>query len=244
MSAAVDAAAAMVEAGASILDVGGESTRPGGEPVSAAEEIDRVVPVIERLAQLDAIISIDTCKTGVAAAAIEAGASFVNDVRAARDEGMADLLGRTNVGVCLMHMQGEPRTMQTEPSYSDVVGEVRGFLAARVAACRDAGVGAARMLLDPGIGFGKTVGHNLTLLNNLAQLSTDGLPILVGISRKSTIGHLTGKPVDRRLAGSIAAAVLAVVKGASVVRVHDVDETVDALKVVEGLMENLLEYAG
>ena len=234
--AAAETAAAMVDAGADIVDIGGESTRPGANPVSTAEEIDRTVPIIERVRELDAVISIDTCKTGVAAAAIRAGAECVNDVRAARGEGMLELLAASDVGVCLMHMRGEPRTMQERPLYADVVDEVREFLGQRAAACREAGVDAARLLVDPGFGFGKTVAHNLALLANLRALSSIGLPILVGLSRKSTLGQLTGKTVADRLPASIAAAVLAVVNGAAVLRVHDVGETVDALKVVEATL--------
>ncbi len=234
--AAFDTAAAMVDAGADIVDIGGESTRPGANPVSDAEEIDRTVPIIERARQLDAVISIDTYKPGVAAAAIRAGAELVNDVRAARGDGMLELLAASDVGVCLMHMRGEPRTMQERPLYADVVDEVGEFLGKRVAACREAGVDAARLLVDPGFGFGKTVAHNLALLANLRALSSIGLPILVGLSRKSTLGELTGKAVADRLPASIAAAVLAVVNGAAVLRVHDVGETVDALKVVEATL--------
>ena len=234
--AALDIAAAMVDAGADIVDIGGESTRPGANWVSEAEEIDRTVPIIERARELDAVISIDTYKAGVAAAAIRAGAEFVNDVRAARSDGMIELLAATDVGVCLMHMRGEPRTMQERPFYADVVKEVGEFLGQRAAACREAGVDAARLLVDPGFGFGKTVSHNLALLANLRALSSIGLPILMGLSRKSTLGQLTGKIVDDRLPASIAAAVLAVVNGAAVLRVHDVGETVDALKVVEATL--------
>ena len=234
--AALDTAAAMVEAGANIVDIGGESTRPGAKPVSTAEEIDRTVPIIERVRELDAVISIDTCKAGVAAAAIRAGAECVNDVRAARGDGMLELLAASDVGVCLMHMRGEPRTMQERPLYADVVDEVREFLGQRAAACREAGVDAARLLVDPGFGFGKTAAHNLALLANLRALSSIGLPILVGLSRKSTLGQLTGKTVADRLPASIAAVVLAVVNGAAVLRVHDVGETVDALKVVEATL--------
>ena len=234
--AAAETAAAMVDAGADIVDIGGESTRPGAKPVSTAEEIDRTVPIIERVRELDAVISIDTCKTGVAAAAIRAGAECVNDVRAARGEGMLELLAASDVGVCLMHMRGEPRTMQERPLYADVVDEVREFLGQRAAACREAGVDAARLLVDPGFGFGKTAAHNLALLANLRALSSIGLPILVGLSRKSTLGQLTGKTVADRLPASIAAVVLAVVNGAAVLRVHDVGETVDALKVVEATL--------
>lgn len=241
-AAAADAGAAMVDAGASVVDIGGESTRPGASPVSATEEIDRVLPVVEALRKVDAVLSVDTSKAAVAAAAIRSGAGMVNDVRAARGEGMLDVIARSRVAVCLMHMRGQPRTMQRAPTYTDVVREVASFLAARVAACRAVGVGDRSMLLDPGIGFGKTVAHNLVLLRNLAALSPEGLPILVGMSRKSTLGHLTGKSTDGRLAGSIAAAVLAVMCGAAMVRAHDVGETVDALKIV-GAVAGVAEVA-
>ena len=236
--AAADVAAAMVDAGADIVDIGGESTRPGANPVSDAEEIDRTVPIIERVRKLDAVISIDTYKAGVAAAAIRAGAGLVNDVRAARGDGMLELLAGSDVGICLMHMRGEPRTMQEQPVYADVVKEVGEFLRQRAAACRQAGVDQARLLVDPGFGFGKTVSHNLALLANLRALSSIRLPILVGLSRKSTLGELTGKAVTDRLPASIAAAVLAAVNGAAVLRVHDVGETVDALKVVEATLSH------
>ena len=234
--AAVETAVAMVDAGAAIVDIGGESTRPGASPVSEAEEIDRTVPIIERVRDLDAVISIDTCKAGVAAAAIRAGAELVNDVRAARGDGMLELLAASDVGVCLMHMRGEPRTMQERPVYADVVDDVRAFLDERVAACLESGIEATRLLVDPGFGFGKTVSHNLALLANLRALSSIELPILVGLSRKSTLGELTGRTVDARLPASIAAAVLAAVNGAAVLRVHDVGETVDVLKVVEATL--------
>ena len=234
--AAVQTAVAMVDAGADIVDIGGESTRPGANPVSEAEEIDRTVPIIERIRDLDAVISIDTYKAGVAAAAIRAGAGLVNDVRAAREDGMLELLAATDVGICLMHMRGEPRTMQERPVYADVLVDVREFLEERVSACLEAGVDTARLLIDPGFGFGKTVSHNLALLANLRALSSIELPILVGLSRKSTLGELTGKAVDARLPASIAAAVLAAVNGAAVLRVHDVGETVDALKVVDATL--------
>ena len=233
VDAALEAAAGMVEAGADIVDIGGESTRPGARPVSEGEEIDRTAPIIERLRELDAVISIDTYKAGVAAAAIDAGADLVNDVRAARSDGMLALLAGSGVGVCLMHMRGEPRTMQERPVYADVVKDVGAFLDRRVRACREAGIDTARLLVDPGFGFGKTVSHNLTLLANLRALSSIGLPILVGLSRKSTLGELTGKAVTERLPASIASAVMAALNGVAVLRVHDVEETVDALKVVE-----------
>lgn len=234
-AAAVDAAVDMVRAGAAIVDIGGESTRPSAEPVGAAQEIDRVVPVIEGLQGLDAPVSVDTSKAAVAKAAIGAGATLVNDVRAARSPGMMATLAAADVGVCLMHMRGEPRTMQRAPRYADVVGEVRAFLAERVAACRAAGIEAERLLLDPGIGFGKTSAHNRALLNALPHLAPAGLPVMVGVSRKRLIGCITGRPVTERLAGSVAAAVLAALGGAALVRVHDVPETVDALKMVAAL---------
>ncbi len=232
VESAVAAAGRMVEAGAAVIDIGGESTRPGASAVSSAEEIDRVLPVIEGVRGVDAVVSVDTSKATVAEAAIAAGAGMVNDVRAARAPGMLELLARSQVAVCLMHMRGEPRTMQARPEYEDVVRDVAAFLAERAAACRAAGIARERLVLDPGIGFGKTVTHNLELLRSLPALSGDGLPILVGASRKSTIGQLTGKPPGGRLAGSIGAAVFAVLRGAAMVRVHDVEETVDALEVV------------
>ncbi|MYE10651.1 MAG: dihydropteroate synthase [Gammaproteobacteria bacterium] len=235
VAAAVDAAGRMVEAGAAVIDIGGESTRPGASAVSAAEEIDRVLPVIEGVRPFDAVVSVDTSKAAVAEAAIAAGAGMVNDVLAARAPGMLEVLARSRVAVCLMHMRGEPRTMQVRPEYEDVVREVAAFLAERASACRAAGVARERLMLDPGIGFGKTVPHNLELLRNLPALSCDGLPILVGASRKNTIGQLTGKPPAGRLAGSIGAAVFAVTRGAAMVRVHDVEETVDALEVVRAI---------
>ena len=237
VGAAVEAAGRMVDAGAAVIDIGGESTRPGASAVSAAEEIDRVLPVVEGVRGFDTVVSVDTSKASVAEAAIAAGAGMVNDVRAARGPGMLEVLARSRVAVCLMHMRGEPRTMQRRPEYADVVGEVALFLAERAAACRAAGVERARLLLDPGIGFGKTVWHNLDLLRNLPALSGDGLPILVGVSRKSTIGHVTKKPPEGRLAGSIGAAVYAVMHGVAIVRVHDVEETVDALRVVRAIEE-------
>ena len=236
-AAAVDAAAEMVSAGAAIVDIGGESTRPGAEPVCAAQEIDRVVPVLEGLRGLGAPLSIDTSKPQVARAAIAAGASLVNDVRAAQVPGMLAALADTEAGVCLMHMRGEPRTMQRAPRYQNVVCEVRAFLGARAAACRAAGIAAERLLLDPGIGFGKTAAHNVALLKALGELSPAGLPILVGVSRKRFIGQLTGRTVAGRLAGSVAAAVLAALSGAAVLRVHDVPETVDALQLVAAMGE-------
>lgn len=231
--AAVAQALALVEAGAAILDIGGESTRPGATGVDAAEEIDRVVPLIEALqGQCDVPISIDTSKPDVMKAAVAAGAGMINDVRAlAEPEAMA-MAAECGVPVCLMHMRGEPRTMQQAPHYHDVVMEVRDFLAKRVAACVAAGIPRDRILIDPGFGFGKSLDHNLRLLKGLPAFHEMGLPILVGLSRKSMIGAILGRPVDERLIGSIALASLAAWLGAAVIRVHDVRETVDAIKVV------------
>ena len=220
--------------GAQILDVGGESTRPGAAPVSAEEELRRVLPVIEGLvaAGARAQISIDTSKAMVAAAALDAGATFVNDVTALRgDPAMAELVGASGADCCLMHMLGEPRTMQRDPRYGDVVGEVRAFLEERLAFAVAAGIDEQRIMLDPGIGFGKTVAHNLELLARLEELVAIGRPVIVGPSRKAFLGRLTGRPVDQRLAGTIAACVVAYAHGARVFRVHDVAPVADALVV-------------
>ena len=218
--------------GAALIDVGGESTRPGARPVTAEEELRRVLPVIEQLRRATtAVISIDTSKPEVMRAAASAGAGFINDVRALREPGALEAAAASGCGLCLMHMQGEPRTMQVAPHYRDVVGEVRAFLAARVAACRDAGIDAARITIDPGFGFGKSLEHNLTLLRHLPELAADGPPVLVGLSRKSTVGKLTGRETGERVYGSVALAVIAALKGARIIRAHDVAATVDALKV-------------
>jgi len=223
----------MAAEGAALLDIGGESTRPGADPVSEAEELRRVIPVIERLrAATDAVISIDTSKPAVIRAAAAAGVGLVNDVRALREPGALEAAAASGCAVCLMHMQGEPRTMQLAPRYHDVVAEVREFLAARAAACRGAGIEAARLLVDPGFGFGKTVEHNLTLLRRLPEIAADGLPVLVGLSRKSILGTLTQRQAGERLAGSVALAVIAALNGARIIRAHEVAPTVDALKVV------------
>ena len=234
--AAVLAARHMAAEGAAIIDVGGESTRPGAAEVSEDEEISRVVPIIEAIAGLNVAISIDTSKPRVMQAAVGAGASIVNDVYALRREGALAVVATLDVTVCLMHMQGEPRTMQDNPRYDDVAGEVTAFLSGRVAACMDAGVPRERIVVDPGFGFGKTARHNLELLANLGRVGTLGLPLLVGLSRKNTLGQLTGRPVEERLAAGLAAAVLAVERGAHIVRTHDVGETLDALKVTSAVM--------
>ncbi len=230
---ALERALTLEAEGAAILDLGGESTRPGAAPVTEQEEIRRVLPVLERLRpRTRAILSIDTSKPEVMRAAAAAGVDLINDVYALRAPGALEAAAASGCAVCLMHMQGEPRTMQHAPHYDDVVGEVREFLAERVSACRAAGIADARIVLDPGFGFGKTLEHNLTLLRRLEALRLDGLPLLAGLSRKSMIGVLTGKPSEARVHGSVAAALIAAQSGARILRVHDVAATVDALKVL------------
>ncbi|KHF24866.1 dihydropteroate synthase [Solemya velum gill symbiont] len=229
----------MVSAGAAIIDIGGESTRPGAKAVTQQQELDRVLPVIEAVSQrLDTPVSIDTSKAVVMKEAVAAGASFVNDVNALRAEGAVETAADLGVPVCLMHMQGEPRTMQQAPHYEDVVADVSDFLLARAHACEAAGISATQIVIDPGFGFGKTLEHNLTLLQQLDQLCSLGYPLLAGISRKSMIGTLLGdRPADQRLHGSVAAAVIAAMKGARLLRVHDVAETVDAVKIVTAVLD-------
>jgi dihydropteroate synthase len=231
-----DAAAArgreLVRQGAAILDIGGESTRPGADPVCEQEELRRVVPVLERLSGVAARMSIDTSKAAVAAAALDAGAEIVNDVTALRgDAALAGLVAERGCDVCLMHMLGEPRTMQADPRYGDVVAEVKAFLAERIAFAVAAGVAEERIWIDPGIGFGKTIDHNLELLRRLDELLELGRPIVVGTSRKSFIGRITGRDVHERVPGTIATNVLALERGASIFRVHDVAEMRQALAV-------------
>lgn len=229
------AAEGMLAAGADILDIGGESTRPGAPPVDGREELDRVIPVLESLLDLDTIISVDTRKPEVARAALAVGCHLINDVSGLTDPGMMEAVATSEAGVCIMHMQGTPGTMQSRPRYVDVVAEVADFLGARLAAARAAGIADRRICLDPGFGFGKTLAHNLALLKALPRLRIDGLPLLVGLSRKRMIGDLTGAAVDARMPGSIAAAVIAASRGADIVRVHDVGETVQALSVLEAV---------
>jgi dihydropteroate synthase len=220
--------------GADLLDVGGESTRPGAEPVPLQEELERVVPVVERLALRSGgpRVSIDTMKLEVARAALQAGARIVNDVTAFRhDPDMAGLVAEAGAGCCLMHMLGEPRTMQDDPRYDDVVSDVKAFLEERLAFARREGVPEERVWLDPGIGFGKTLEHNLELIRRLDEIVAIGRPVVIGTSRKSFIAKITGRPDEARVAGTIAANVLALERGASVFRVHDVAETVQALEV-------------
>lgn len=235
-ASAVEHAQRMIAAGAGMIDVGGESTRPGAADVSEEEEIRRVVPVIAALsAHLSVPISVDTSKAAVMSAAVAAGASLINDVRALREPGALEAVARSDAAVCLMHMQGQPRTMQHEPRYDDVVAEVRAFLQERIEACVAAGIGRERLVLDPGIGFGKRLEHNLALLAHLPQLAGAGLPLLIGVSRKSMFQALLGRPLEQRLAGGLAMATAAILSGASIVRAHDVAETVDALKVAHAL---------
>jgi dihydropteroate synthase len=230
--AALARARALHEAGADIIDVGGESTRPGAAPVGADAELARVVPVIEALARdIDVAIAIDTCKPVVMREAVGAGASMINDVLALRADGALEAAAELGVPVCLMHMQGEPRTMQADPRYDDVVADVHRFLADRLLACEFAGIPRQRLLVDPGFGFGKTLEHNLELLRRLERFTDLGVPVLAGLSRKSMIGALTGRAIEDRVAGSVAAALIAVQRGAAIVRVHDVAPTRDALAV-------------
>ncbi len=225
----------MVAAGAGIIDVGGESTQPGANPVALQEELDRVLPVIAALrGELDAVISIDTMKPAVMQAAIAAGAGLVNDVLALQAPGAIEAVAATDAAVCLMHMQGTPQTMQAAPHYTDVVAEVQAFLQQRARACSSAGIAADRIALDPGFGFGKTLQHNLTLLAGLPKL-VGGHPLLVGLSRKSMLQKLLGRPVEQRLAGSLALATIAVLHGASIIRCHDVAETCDAVAVASAI---------
>ncbi|MEX2124343.1 MAG: dihydropteroate synthase [Woeseia sp.] len=236
--AAIRQAERMAREGAAIIDVGGESTRPGAAAaVSEQTEIDRVVPVIEAIAgRLGIAVSVDTSKPAVMRAAVAAGATMLNDVYALRGDGALEEAARLEVAVCLMHMLGEPRTMQENPRYTDVAGEVAAFLSERVLACVDAGIARERIAVDPGFGFGKTDAHNIELLANLSRIRGLGLPLLVGLSRKTTLGKLTGRSVDDRLPAGIAAAVLAVERGAHIVRTHEVGATVDALKVAIAVM--------
>jgi dihydropteroate synthase len=228
----------MVSEGAAIIDVGGESTRPGASPATIGQELERVIPVIEALRRESAVfISVDTSKAEVMRAAVDAGADIVNDVRALQEPGALAAAAASGAGVCLMHMQGEPRTMQEAPRYGDVVADVSAFLAARIRECRSAGIDAARITVDPGFGFGKLVAHNLALLARLASLAALGAPIAVGLSRKSMLARLTGRGVGDRLPGSLALATIAVLNGARIVRAHDVAATVDSVRVAAAVLQ-------
>ena len=234
--AAIQRVKRMIEEGAGIIDIGGESTRPGAQPLTAEEEIQRVVPVIESIrAQYDIPVSIDTSKPEVMAAAVDVGADMINDVRALQEPGALGMAAELQVPVCLMHMQGQPRTMQQNPTYADVVNDVKSFLLARVQACVDAGINRNNIFIDPGFGFGKTLDHNLSLLKHLSEFVSMGLPVLVGISRKSMLGTILDAEVDQRMAGGLATTVLGFEAGAKIFRVHDVKPTVDALKVSQAV---------
>jgi dihydropteroate synthase len=225
--AAVARARAMIGEGADLVDVGGESSRPGAAPVTEAEELERVLPVVRALDDIP--VSVDTRRPGVMRAALGAGASMINDIEALAAPGALEAVAASGCGVCLMHKQGDPATMQDEPRYGDVLGEVRDYLAQRIAACEAAGIGRSRIAVDPGFGFGKTDQHNLSLLRRLPDLAVLGVPLLVGWSRKSSLGRITGRAAGERLASSLAAALLALLGGARILRVHDVKETRDVV---------------
>lgn len=237
LDAALARTEAMIAEGADIIDVGGESTRPGSAAVTLDEERRRVLPVIHAIAsRFEIPLSVDTTKPELMCEAAEAGAGLLNDVRALRAEGAIEAAAATGLPICLMHMQGEPRTMQQSPSYTDVVTEVRDFFVERIAACTAAGIARARLILDPGFGFGKALSHNCQLLAKLSDFESLGLPLLVGLSRKSMLGALTGRDVDARLPASLAAALIAAERGARIIRVHDVAATRDALRVREAVV--------
>lgn len=225
----------LVEEGADLLDVGGESSRPGSEAVSIDQELARVLPVLEGLQDLEVPISVDTTKPAVMQAAIAGGAAMINDITALGAPGALEAVAASAAAVCLMHMRGEPKTMQAEPVYADVIAEVRDYLAARIAVCGAAGIARERITIDPGFGFGKTAEHNLTLLRKLGVIVALGVPVLAGWSRKSTLGRITGRAPEERLASSLAAALIAVQHGARIVRVHDVAATRDVLAVLDAV---------
>ena len=217
--------------GADLIDIGGESSRPGASPVAESEELDRVLPLVEALAAEDVALAVDTRKPAVMRAAVAAGAVMINDIGALTAAGAIEACAAGSVGVCLMHMQREPATMQAAPAYGDVVAEVRAFLVARAEACMAAGIARERIAIDPGFGFGKTLAHNLALLRSIGTLAATGFPVVAGLSRKASLGAITGRSTGERMPASLAAALAAVARGAAIVRVHDVRETVDALRV-------------
>ncbi len=236
VSQALDHALRMIEEGATFIDIGGESTRPGAPDVSLQEELDRTIPVIEAVAKnTPCVISIDTSKADVMREAVKAGAGLINDVRALQEPGALQVAAEAQVPVCLMHMQGQPRTMQQSPEYDDVVNDVGQFLLARTKVCEEAGIAKDKILFDPGYGFGKSLEHNYTLVKHLPSLMKLGYPVLVGMSRKSMIGNLLNRKVDERLAGSISLATIVAQMGAQIIRVHDVKETADAVNIVNML---------
>jgi dihydropteroate synthase len=236
--AALVRARQMVADGATFIDIGGESTRPGATPVSLQEELDRVCPVVEAAArEFDAVISVDTSAPEVMAETAKLGAGLINDVRALQRDGAPEVAAKAGIPVCIMHIQGEPDTMQDRPEYRNVRREVSAFLTERIRVAEQAGIRPENILLDPGFGFGKSLEHNLQLLASLEQMHILGHPLLVGVSRKSMLGHITGREVNERLPASLAAATIAAMKGASIIRVHDVRETVDAIRVVAAVKE-------
>ena len=236
---AIAQVASMIKDGATIIDIGGESTRPGAKDVSLNDELDRVIPIIEAIKQrFNVVISLDTSKSEVMGAGIAAGVGLINDVRALQNDGCLAELANSNLPICLMHMQGMPRTMQANPQYKDVITDIIEFFEQRISACEQVGIAKERLILDPGYGFGKTLEQNYELLARQKELSVLGLPILAGISRKSMIGNLLQRDVSERLAGSLSAAVLATINGAKIIRVHDVKETVDALKVLNATLKH------
>ncbi|MCW1242852.1 dihydropteroate synthase [Pseudomonas sp. SAICEU22] len=233
LDAALRHAEAMASAGATLIDVGGESTRPGARPVSPTEELERVAPIVERIhRELDVIISVDTSTPSVMREAARLGAGLINDVRSLQRDGALDAAASTGLPVCLMHMLGEPGTMQNDPSYEDVTREVSDFLVTRMNECAAVGIPAERVILDPGFGFAKTLAHNLSLFKHMEALHALGRPLLVGVSRKSMIGNALGRPVGERLYGGLALAALAITKGARILRVHDVGETMDVVRMI------------
>lgn len=243
LDAALHRAGNMLEAGASLLDVGGESTRPGAQAVSPQQELDRVAPLVEALVKnFDCIVSVDSSTPQVMTESAALGAGLLNDVRALQREGALEAAAQTGLPVCLMHMRGEPQTMQDAPHYDDVAAEVAAFLQQRVDACVVAGISRERIVLDPGFGFAKTLQHNLELFSRLPELHALNLPLLVGVSRKSMIGSVLDKPVDQRLYGSLALAVMALERGGKIIRVHDVAQTMDALKMFEAVQTGWREY--
>ncbi|NLY17029.1 MAG: dihydropteroate synthase [Gammaproteobacteria bacterium] len=243
LDAALHRAGNMLEAGASLLDVGGESTRPGAKAVSPQQELDRVAPLVEALVKnFDCIVSVDSSTPQVMTESAALGAGLLNDVRALQREGALEAAAQTGLPVCLMHMRGEPQTMQDAPHYDDVAAEVAAFLQQRVDACVVAGISRERIVLDPGFGFAKTLQHNLELFSRLPELHALNLPLLVGVSRKSMVGSVLDKPVDQRLYGSLALAVMALERGGKIIRVHDVAQTMDALKMFEAVQTGWREY--
>jgi dihydropteroate synthase len=228
----------LVEEGADILDIGGESTRPGATPVAQSEELERVLPVLDALAGVEVPLSVDTWKPAVMREALAHGASMINDINALQAPGALEAVRESGCAVCLMHKQGDPQTMQLAPRYDDVLAEVAAFLDGRVRACLEAGIARERLVIDPGFGFGKTRAHNLALFKGLRSLAGSGVPLLVGLSRKSVLGKITGRQVEERLAASVAAALLAVQRGAAILRVHDVAATCDALRVLDAVGES------